>query len=492
MYAARCKSYPIMANCRCDACGTVGQRPSMRCAPDGWRYLEARDSEDADADTILVWACSPECAASMWSLGPGPRLDAPPGAKKVQPESSGIGVKSETMMQSFVNYKNGSRLESPLPLSELVKTLDMEGVLSVGCLTETPVPKEPAPTVAPAPPATTDPVTEEEEQRIVSFLDGTPQTVDLNKVSTLPIPHVDLPKGTLLVYTLAPYDIVSVVRFGHERRPLRDAEKLALEKKGRTERPRRKSFECLFVGRVDPTSGRVIRPVIHEGAKSCTLPGVMSTSESRKGELTRLSVRRFFEEQTAKSLWRVLPQVAPEDDYSALLSESPGSMAELNAWIKKQDVNDPFWTEEETSKLVEMCTPSIITVSNGDRFLQLRSFDSLLGGMYDATYDFIYARPTHAMWVRSNAMPWSPTPRFAKYFKLENDGLRHPVYFTLKEKAGSASVAVRDRLFIVEQGVRLGVQQDIQWYREEERKHREEESRRRRHLNGNGAIHSHA
>ena len=48
-----------------------------KMAPEGWLYLEARIDEGFDAegdpvsDALVVWACSPTCAASLWKGGPG-------------------------------------------------------------------------------------------------------------------------------------------------------------------------------------------------------------------------------------------------------------------------------------------------------------------------------------------------------------------------------------------------------------------------------------
>ena len=62
---------------KCDGYPTVGRRPRMHPAPEGWLYIEARDGEVPDAweGTTYVYACSPACAAGLWRQGPGPRFD---------------------------------------------------------------------------------------------------------------------------------------------------------------------------------------------------------------------------------------------------------------------------------------------------------------------------------------------------------------------------------------------------------------------------------
>lgn len=60
---------------RCEACQRSGRRPRFHSAPEGWLYLEAQDEEDDEdhPDPILIYACSQECAARLWKIGPGPR-----------------------------------------------------------------------------------------------------------------------------------------------------------------------------------------------------------------------------------------------------------------------------------------------------------------------------------------------------------------------------------------------------------------------------------
>ena len=62
---------------RCDHCGKAGRRPRFYAAPDGWLFLEAKDSRASDPEqaTIFVYACSKECADNLWQIGRGPRLE---------------------------------------------------------------------------------------------------------------------------------------------------------------------------------------------------------------------------------------------------------------------------------------------------------------------------------------------------------------------------------------------------------------------------------
>ena len=59
---------------KCDACKKHGRRPRFHPAPKDWFYLEATDDEDPKS-TIIVLACSKECALLLWRIGPGERFN---------------------------------------------------------------------------------------------------------------------------------------------------------------------------------------------------------------------------------------------------------------------------------------------------------------------------------------------------------------------------------------------------------------------------------
>ena len=63
---------------KCDFCGKRERRTRMHPAPPDWFYLEAKDDEDSKPEetVIIVYACSQECALSLWKKGPGPRWPA--------------------------------------------------------------------------------------------------------------------------------------------------------------------------------------------------------------------------------------------------------------------------------------------------------------------------------------------------------------------------------------------------------------------------------
>jgi hypothetical protein len=58
---------------KCDCCKKRGRRPRMHSAPKDWMFLEAKDDEapNPDATTVIVYACSAECALKIWQKGPG-------------------------------------------------------------------------------------------------------------------------------------------------------------------------------------------------------------------------------------------------------------------------------------------------------------------------------------------------------------------------------------------------------------------------------------
>lgn len=60
---------------KCDNCENRAPRRRMYPCPDGWFYLEAKDDDDPNG-TIIVWACSKECAMAQWKPGPGKRWTA--------------------------------------------------------------------------------------------------------------------------------------------------------------------------------------------------------------------------------------------------------------------------------------------------------------------------------------------------------------------------------------------------------------------------------
>lgn len=58
------------ARCDGDGCDEVGRHPSSQVAPEGWFYLESVDEANPRGSLILL-ACSVECAASQWKRAPG-------------------------------------------------------------------------------------------------------------------------------------------------------------------------------------------------------------------------------------------------------------------------------------------------------------------------------------------------------------------------------------------------------------------------------------
>lgn len=55
----------------CDNCGAHGGRAENAAAPDFWFYIESTDRTPGSRGLYVVWACSEECRASLWKLGPG-------------------------------------------------------------------------------------------------------------------------------------------------------------------------------------------------------------------------------------------------------------------------------------------------------------------------------------------------------------------------------------------------------------------------------------
>lgn len=70
------ESNPAMSDdVRCDGCNKSGRRRRRFLAPKDWLYLEVTiDDEDEPGDSLVVYACSEECATGMWKKGPGPRM----------------------------------------------------------------------------------------------------------------------------------------------------------------------------------------------------------------------------------------------------------------------------------------------------------------------------------------------------------------------------------------------------------------------------------
>jgi len=73
---------------KCEHCGTAGRRRRGTMAPSGWLYLEAVDDEEGPSSTLIVWACSATCAASLWRPGPG-KLDL---GESVDSAKSGVAA----------------------------------------------------------------------------------------------------------------------------------------------------------------------------------------------------------------------------------------------------------------------------------------------------------------------------------------------------------------------------------------------------------------
>lgn len=57
----------------CDQCKQPGRRRYGQISPEDWLFLEARDdgADDPEESTIVVYACSKECALLLWQKGPG-------------------------------------------------------------------------------------------------------------------------------------------------------------------------------------------------------------------------------------------------------------------------------------------------------------------------------------------------------------------------------------------------------------------------------------